>query len=361
MFINSCKKVITGFLFFISLFIISTSCDSTEPDINNADQDTTSHNFTFQTWSFGEHSSSILYDVAIIDENNIWAVGEIYLNDSLGQSDPNTYNAVHWDGDHWVFKRIKTNACGGVDYPPIKAIFAFSSGDILFAHIDGSISHFDGSEYTNDCSLITQLNGSANKIWGQSRDDFYVVSENGFLAHYQSGSWTSIESGTDLDIYDIWGDYNSINGVHEILAVAAKEFVTYEKKIFKITGNLVQNISTDSIPYSIHGVWFKSGKKYFISGDGLYSKNNVNSNIEWEWLNPYVTNYYQYAIRGQDTNDLFACGAFGEMIHYNGRTWKSFIQETGISGTFNNIDFKKHHVVAVGYANPKAIITMGKR
>ncbi|MDP2302888.1 MAG: glucosyl transferase, partial [Ignavibacteria bacterium] len=37
--------------------------------------DTTSHNFTWQTFEFGQHSSSVLYDVAIIDENNIWAVG----------------------------------------------------------------------------------------------------------------------------------------------------------------------------------------------------------------------------------------------------------------------------------------------
>ena len=51
--------------------------------------DTTTHNFTWQTFEFGQHSSSTLYDVAIIDENNIWAVGEIYMNDSLGNPDPN--------------------------------------------------------------------------------------------------------------------------------------------------------------------------------------------------------------------------------------------------------------------------------
>ena len=66
--------------------------------------DTTSHNFTWQSWEFGQHSSSILYDVAIIDENNIWAVGAIYMNDSLGNPDPNAYNAVHWDGQQWEFK-----------------------------------------------------------------------------------------------------------------------------------------------------------------------------------------------------------------------------------------------------------------
>jgi len=254
----------------ISISLLMQSCNTTEPPDNNNNQDTTSHNFTWQSWTFGEHSSSALYDVAIINENNIWAMGEIYMNDSLGQPDPHAYNTLHWDGNEWKLNRIMTNACGGVVYPPIKAIFDFSSNDILFAHIDGSIPHFNGTEFTNDCSLITQLNGSANKIWGRSRDDFYVVSGNGFLAHYQNGSWQQIESGTDLDIYDIWGDYNSTNGGYEIIAVAAKEFVTYDKKIFRITGNSVQNIPTDSILYSIYGVWFKSGKKYFISGDGLY-------------------------------------------------------------------------------------------
>ena len=40
----------------------------------------------------------MLYDVAIIDENNIWAVGEIWIADtsSLGYT---KYNAVHWDGN----------------------------------------------------------------------------------------------------------------------------------------------------------------------------------------------------------------------------------------------------------------------
>ncbi|MDP2364122.1 MAG: hypothetical protein Q8M94_10165, partial [Ignavibacteria bacterium] len=44
--------------------------------------DTTSHNFTFESWTFGTIGSSVLYDVAIINENNIWAVGEIMIADT---------------------------------------------------------------------------------------------------------------------------------------------------------------------------------------------------------------------------------------------------------------------------------------
>ncbi|RMH77655.1 MAG: hypothetical protein D6681_20755, partial [Calditrichaeota bacterium] len=38
--------------------------------------DTTSHNFSWEIYEFGgQQGSSVLYDVAIINENDIWAVG----------------------------------------------------------------------------------------------------------------------------------------------------------------------------------------------------------------------------------------------------------------------------------------------
>ena len=72
----------------------------------------TSHNFTWQTYEFGQHSSSVLYDVAIIDENNIWAVGEIYMNDSLGNADPTLYNLIKWNGTQWKPERVYYNYQG---------------------------------------------------------------------------------------------------------------------------------------------------------------------------------------------------------------------------------------------------------
>ncbi|PID55607.1 MAG: hypothetical protein CR986_10730, partial [Ignavibacteriae bacterium] len=63
------------------LLIISCKCeDSVTPSPPNK-PDTTFQNFTFKKWEFG-NTYSHLYDVAIIDENNIWAVGEIYTEDT---------------------------------------------------------------------------------------------------------------------------------------------------------------------------------------------------------------------------------------------------------------------------------------
>jgi hypothetical protein len=96
--------------------------------------DTTSHNFTWQTWTFGGQAGSCtLYDVAIINENDIWAVGEIYMLDSLGQPDPLPYNAVHWNGKDWELKRIQFYTFCGQQHTgsyPTKSIFAFNPNDI---------------------------------------------------------------------------------------------------------------------------------------------------------------------------------------------------------------------------------------
>jgi hypothetical protein len=48
----------------------------TSNSLNITTMDTTSHNFSWQTFTFGGQAGScVLYDVAIINENNIWAVG----------------------------------------------------------------------------------------------------------------------------------------------------------------------------------------------------------------------------------------------------------------------------------------------
>ncbi len=100
----------------------------------------TSHNFTWQTFTFGEHSSSVLYDVAIIDENNIWAVGAIYMNDSLGNPDPIPYSIAKWDGVRWELKKIFYNINSII--APIRGILVLNSNEIYIAA--GSVFRWDG-------------------------------------------------------------------------------------------------------------------------------------------------------------------------------------------------------------------------
>ncbi len=325
----------------------------TSNQLQVATLDTTSHNYSWQTYTFGGQVGSCnLNDVAIIDKNNIWVVGEIYLPDSLGQ--PVTYNAVYWDGSEWGLKRIKTNACGGVDYPPIKAIFTFSEDDILFAHIDGSITHYNGIEFTNDCSLITQLNGSANKIWGISKNDYYVVSGNGFIGHYNGQSWQRIQSGTSLNINDIWGSVD--NQGNKYILCAAYDFGTGgEKKLLSINGFLVNEISwVDN--RELYTVWFNTKNKIYAGGEGLF----VNVGNGWE-LQDNLQNYFTFRIRGEGSNNVFGTGGFGFTVHYNGLDWK-VMDEAGLSGgNYESLDVKGNTVALVGFEGNAAVVSIGTR
>ena len=351
-------KITFFFLLNMNLFLLVplgnllTGCNTTEP-IDNSGVGTTSHNFTWQKFTFGGAETSSLFDVAIIDENNIWAVGEIYMNDSLGNPDPNPYNAIHWNGLSWELKMIKTNACGGVDYLPIKAIFAFSSDDILFAHIDGSISYFNGIDFTNDCSLIIQLNGSVNKIWGISKNNFYVVSDNGFIAHYQSGSWTKIESGSTLTINDVWG--NVENNITTVLAAASNQGTTDQKKLIRIQGSKIDTLNW-SPQRTLYTVWFNNLNTIYAGGDGLYFK----TQNSWETNNALQT-YFSFRVRGTATNNVITAGGFGFAAHFNGANWKVLDDVALVSGNYYGLDFKGNITALVGSNGSSAIITIGRR
>src|SRR5574338_470254 len=169
--------------------------------------DTTSHNFTFQSWTFGGQAGSCtLYDVAIINENDIWAVGEIYLLDTLGQPDPRPYNLARWDGFSWKLDQIPFEYNGSNYYGPIYSIYPFSDSDIWLGI--GSIIHWDGTKFNSIKIPDNIFPSRANKLWGTSSNDLYVVGNSGNIAHYDGQSWSRILSGTELNINDIYGAYN---------------------------------------------------------------------------------------------------------------------------------------------------------
>jgi len=317
---------------------------------------TTSHNFTWQTFTFGEPTagSSTLYDVTIIDENNIWAVGEIYMNDSLGNPDPDAYNAVHWNGINWELKRIYYyGVCSAVMYPPLMAVWAFNENNIVITN-GGSIGWFDGTTVDLDCGVNPLLSGAINKIWGMSNNDLYVVGNGGSIAHYQNGSWSKIESGTTSDIKDIWGNIDPVTQSYKILAVA---FSPGETRIFTINSNSAIDTLNWPVNKGLGSIWFDKFH-LFVSGSGVWkNKNNV-----WEKMNG-VPDYFLNTIRGDKINNLFAVGWTVRMVHYNGVEWKEI---PGIPEEFNfeSVAVKEKKVIAVGFSSSgglvgKAVIFIG--
>lgn len=290
-------------------------------------------------------------------------MGEIYLLDTLGQPDPLPYNAVHWNGSQWEVKRISVLHNGDLITPSLYGIFAFSNTDIWLS--SGVPIHGDGNNWTQyhlfDMGILGQDDGYLTKIWGIFPDDIYFVGTLGTIVHYQNGHWSKIEGGTDLNINDIYGAFNTKTEKYEILAPAANVLESLDRDLLKIDGDAVTHISTLPLEGTLSSLWFIPNRRYYICGGGIYQKKSLNDSL---WGNgPFeFTQYYSYRIRGVGYNDIALTGGVGELLHYNGFGWQSYIEQTRLPyGNYYGLDFKDNVIIAVGENNPQAVITVGRR
>lgn len=339
--------------------------------------DTTSHEFSWQSWEFGEITNqSTLYDAAIIDENNIWAVGEIYMLDSLGRPDPNAYNAVHWDGTKWELKRIYTySSCNPVDYAPLKAVWVFSDTNIVVTS-GGSIGWYNGKTNRPDCTIRPLLTGSLNKLWGSSSEDLYAVGNNGNIAHYNGTSWTKIESGTELSLSDI-----SKNSRNAIFVCGGN--LAYAKGIILKSDdgkNFSKFVEGDNIPESqlfnpkLYGsfssIWVDENNTLYSGGNILF-QNKLN---HWSYVKSLPENYiggnpgvyyrgYITRVKGTASNDMWIAGDRNTVRHFNGITWQQIglPYNPNIDLVWRGIDCSENITVIAGSYNRSATIIMIKR
>jgi len=319
----------------------------------------TSHNFVWEKFTFGGGGgSSVLKDVAIIDENNIWAVGEIYIKDQMGNDELQPYNAVHWDGSKWELKRIQFyTVCGQQNRTPYpaKSIFAFSENDFWISAGD-QIVRWDGNTEKTVMCLPTSF--YINKIWGSSSSSVYAVGNGGNIAFYNGSSWYRIESGTNIDIHDIWGEVDNTTGKTTLLAVASLQNYGRALDLLKISDAQVTKIDTTGLHINQHSIWFKTNKNFYVVGNGVYKKNDL-TNPKWILENghPYL---YKEAIRGNDWNDVIVTGDFGLISHFNGLNWQHYEIELPWSNLYS-VSVKGNIVVTVGQDGDYAVIAIGKR
>ncbi|MFI5252231.1 MAG: hypothetical protein ACHQQQ_07370 [Bacteroidota bacterium] len=328
--------------------------------------DTTSHNITWQMYTLGDGASSLLSDVAIINDTCVYAVGEIRVKDSTGNWINPPYNIARWDGKKWNLSTLKfkcrllypNSNCSDttMSYAPATSIFATGLNNIWITA--GTVHYFDGVKWYEDAGNGA---GGAYKIWGNSPTNMYFVGYQGSIIHFDGYTYQKIQSGTTLDIQDIWGAQDN-NGNWEILAAAGNFYVSRETKILSIRGTTVTALSDSGINWALNSVWFKPGKQYWAAGAGIWNKNYSLDSPFWIGGANIITNYTTNRVRGNNINDIFLCGSFGDVVHFNGVSWKSYDSQTYLpNGYYHSIDVSNNIIIAVGDNNPLAVISIGRR
>lgn len=347
-------------LFALCFFSLPACKKPTEPKA--VSPDTTSHDFVFEIDTFGNGSSSVLNDVWIFDENNIWAVGEIFVQDSTGQSEE-VYNAVHWDGKKWNFKKVPVRDLGGFTFiTPLKAVIGFSPNDVWVAG-DADLIRWNGSFWSGKALFITDLsfNGQVLKMWGTSGSNIYCVGRNGAIYHYDGSAWQKLVSGTTVDIQDIWGAVDPRTQAQTVLAVAS--LVNYGRglDLLKIQGTTATKLDTAGLRVAESSIWFDQNRIYYVAGDGLFKKQNLTES-GWQFAS-YQPTIYIDRIRANAWNDIFVAGSFGFVAHYNGSTWKDYtgLEAPRFYSRYKGLSVKGNFIAAVGWLNEQAVVLRGQR
>ena len=347
-------------IIFLSFYaVINTSCEKRVVNVKHLEPDTTSHEIVWENYFFtSPYGTPWLHDVVIIDENNIWVVGEIY-KDSINPHIP--YNALYWNGEKWIKRMINFYICPVETVSiivPIRTLFAFNRNKILFTR-GASMVYWNGSTYTHSCKINPYINGSVIKMWGTDLNSIYAVGYGGTIVYYNGVAWHKIDANTDLTIYDIYGAMNEYTNENEILCVASAGHNGLGKKLIKLDLLKTTSLPDLGIYPMIESIWFVPGKVYYVGGAGIYTKKNIYDNAPWQRLN--VTKYYTHAIRGNNENDVFAICAFGEVVHYNGSTWRRYFPAGEGDILYTGLDVKDNLIVIAGYFYNNAIIIIGKR
>ena len=132
-----------------------------------------------------------------------------------------------------------------------------------------------------------------------------------------------------------------------------------DRDLLSITGNSVEHLDTAPVNGTLRTCWFILNKTYLLGGGGIFRKETL-SDSYWQKYDT-ITGYSINRVRGTAINNVTLAGGGGELLHYNGYTFKSYINQTAINGNYYSIDMNNNLIIAIGDDGSQAVITLGRR
>jgi hypothetical protein len=312
--------------------------------------DTTSHTFFWQIDTLGD-GQSLLRDVAIVSDNDVWAVGEIYLHDSTGGLAP-VYNVARWNGLGWQLLRAPFRLDYGssvivTDQIPIYSVLLIGADDIWFVCSVGGVTRYHNGTWQMLNFLLVDGPGGANKMWATSSSNIYFVASLGRITHWNGSAWQRIESGTTVDLLDVWGSPDGSS-----VWVCGYKSDGSESVLLRYDGNQWQ-VYGHAPPRGVYqnlfpSVWFPKADSAYVIGDRGVFRQAQNSPVGFRRALSGLP-YFPYRIRGVDRNDAVFVGDAGMIWHFNGVSWRQFDQLIDTDDRLRSVAMGSNQIVAVGY------------
>jgi hypothetical protein len=166
---------------------------------------------------------------------------------------------------------------------------------------------------------------------------------NGLIAYSsdQGSSWQKVETGTTLPFQDIWGDGG------QVLAIASSHQFP-DRQLFSLKANKAAAISDTGLYYQFGGVWFVPNRKYYVVGDGVFTKSSLGESTWYRHPLGEIASDYSDAIRGTGFNDIVIAGDLGDVSHFNGIRWTEYKDLHNSIDQLVSVSIKGSTIIAAG-------------
>ncbi len=325
--------------------------------------DSTSHNYTWKTWIFGDTPTSYWLDVSAIDENNAIVVGHVELRDSARAP-----HAARWDGIDWRFFEIllqhqiilnaKPDSITTYASATMSCVWGQIPNNWTFTH--GVPIYFDNTTFVTDTYFYHRPDTIvAMGIWGDE-DDRWYYGFNGKIHHARGRTYKLQPVVT----------YNDIHGMaankHEAWAVSRGEplgtVLHYSNGVWRNWSNHV------AIPlYSTYAVWcdeigMQPGGTVVMVGNNIVQYDTTWENVTRPLVDFMPRQRFFRCVHGSGRNNIWAAGDYGSVAHFNGNTWVRYPEIAGGPGLwYYSVWALEKRVFLVGQIGTQAIIVMGTR
>lgn len=339
-------------LLVLPLYVFLLKCSELTTNNNSGCliPDTTSHNFTWSIDTLGDYGS-YLRDVAVISDQEVWAVGLLKLNEKF-------YSAAIWDGSDWTYKRIEVNG----SLLQSQSILAFSPTNIWFAA--GSIVHWDGSQAVYEYIRNISSGEFITNLWGTSDGYMVGIGTEGSLVVYDGSQWKRFPNVTNRDLNDVKGIIDPESGKPRVW-VAGKTTLLYapDGEDWQVVWDIDNPLFPDNF-INANGLYIPDKCHIIVSvWNGtrarLYRMKQDNP-AEYELLTEHSG--FAHDMEGQSITDIFMTGSFNVLEHYNGSSIVEYPQFRG-GGWNNGMSYSNETIFIAGESGSsfQGIVIRGKR
>jgi hypothetical protein len=185
----------------------------------------------------------------------------------------------------------------------LNAIWGNASRDLYAVGEYGMVLHYDGREW----SVVRYgEEGGFNDVWGSSAGRVFAVGHDGAILHCDGQRCARMASGTAVRLNAVWG-----RGWYDVYAVGEAGTVLH------FDGRKWSSILSGT-NRTLHGVWGDGLRTFAVGDDGTILRLTPR---DAQHVDVPTTNDL-YGIGGSSTTGLYAVGALGTVLHYDGSRWR---------------------------------------